>query len=623
MRHSRLSIIVGVWLSLLTPSAFAQLPAAKPSAPLAKVAGADKSIAKSEADRIREGHRLQARSMLFSLSSDARRFHDQTLRARSLARIADAVWDVDAEQAKALFREAWDAAEKADRESQEPSNLRREVLTLAAKRDRLLAEEFLQKLKAGQQESSGGGSAGSNLTAGANLWQLPEAAEKRLKLASDLLGEGDIARALQFADPVLGSVTISTLEFLTQLREKNPVEADRRYAVMLANTSQNPSADANTISLLSSYIFTPDLFVIFETDGSASSSMIPPLKPAISNPQLRLAFFQTASGVLLQPQPPPEQDQSTTGVIGKYMALKRLMPLFQQYAPQDIAEAMQGQFEALNALMTDDVRQNDNEWVRKGISPEKTFADQEHSLMDDIDRAKTSDERDQLYFNLALLALDANEMKARDYVSKINETSFRKRAQAWVDWSLAAKAVKNKKVETALELARNGELTHIQRVWVLTQTAKLLAKTDRDKAMALLDDAMSETRLIDRDDLDRPRGSLAVANALRVLAPARAWDALSDAVAAANWVDGFTGEDGEIKLNVNSKSKILTKMESAPDFKIDGVFAEMAKIDFDRAALVAGEFKGEAPRTNAIIAVARAALNEKAPGPEPRPALKN
>jgi len=43
--------------------------------------------------------------------------------------------------------------------------------------------------------------------------------------------------------------------------------------------------------------------------------------------------------------------------------------------------------------------------VKEGISPETPLADQENSLLDQIDHAKTSDERDQLYFKLALLAL--------------------------------------------------------------------------------------------------------------------------------------------------------------------------------------------------------------------------
>jgi hypothetical protein len=36
-------------------------------------------------------------------------------------------------------------------------------------------------------------------------------------------------------------------------------------------------------------------------------------------------------------------------------------------------------------------------------------------------------------------------MKARDYVGKIDDSSFRKLAQAWVDWSLVVAAVKKKK----------------------------------------------------------------------------------------------------------------------------------------------------------------------------------
>src|ERR1044071_4855903 len=61
--------------------------------------------------------RARARSLLVSLSTDARTFHDQTLRARSLARIADALWKVDTEQARLMFRKAWEAAEVADQES--------------------------------------------------------------------------------------------------------------------------------------------------------------------------------------------------------------------------------------------------------------------------------------------------------------------------------------------------------------------------------------------------------------------------------------------------------------------------------------------------------------------------
>jgi len=131
---------------------------------------------------------------------------------------------------------------------------------------------------------------------------------------------------------------------LTLLRKKDSTAADQRYAAMLASTSNNMLADANTVSLLSSYIFTPNTYVIFNTDGAATGSFMPTATPANVSPQLRLAFFQTANAVLLRPQQPPDQDQSTTGIAGKYMVIKRLLPLFEQHAPSEIVASMRSQF---------------------------------------------------------------------------------------------------------------------------------------------------------------------------------------------------------------------------------------------------------------------------------------
>lgn len=624
MNRSRLIVFTCAGLILFARPASAQLAAREPKSPLDDAAR-KKSDSRIESERIARERRAQARALLISLASDARSFHDQTLRARCLARIGDALWDIDAEQGRTLFRKSWEAAETADKNQgsytlgQTPPNLRREVIKLAARRDRLLAEEFLQKLKSDQQESKADNSSPS-------LWALPEALQQRLSLAESLLSTGDVERALQFADPVLGSTTISTVEFLTRLREKDPASADLRYAAMLANIGGNVLADPNLVSLLSSYIFTPHLYVLFNTEGSASWTMPPSsFPPASVDPQLRLAFFQTAANVLQRPtEPPPEPDPGKAGIAGKYMIVKRLMPLFEQYAPREITEAMRGQFEALNSLVTDGVRQGENEWTQKGIGSEKSLADQEQSLLDQIDHARTSDERDQLYFKLALLAVGKDDLKARDYVREIDESEFRKRAQAWVDWGLAIGAVRKKKIETALELTRIGELTHIQRLWLLTQTAKLLAKTDHEKALSLLDDATSEVRRIEGVDLDRPRGLLAIANALALIEPSRAWDAVFDAVKAANSTEGFTGEDAMLSQTISTKDAIRVSPNAVPDFDIEGIFGKLASDDYERVVQLARGYQGEAPRANATLAIARSVLNEKRPpAPTRQPATKN
>src|SRR6185369_12486223 len=78
---------------------------------------APKSAAPTAEELQARKRRTQARSLLIALSTDARTFNDQTLRARSLARIADALWQVDSEQGRLLFRKAWEAAEGADLEN--------------------------------------------------------------------------------------------------------------------------------------------------------------------------------------------------------------------------------------------------------------------------------------------------------------------------------------------------------------------------------------------------------------------------------------------------------------------------------------------------------------------------
>ena len=189
------------------------------------------------------------------------------------------------------------------------------------------------------------------------------------------------------------------------------------------------------------------------------------------------------------------------------MAIKRLRSLFEQYAPGDITQSMRSQFEALNSLVSDSVRQGESDTVQKGNTPDAPFASREASLLDEVERAKASDERDQIYFKLATLMLKKEDAKARDYVGKIEESGFRKQAQAWVDWALAVNAIRKKKTEMALDLNRTGELTHIQRVWILTQAAKLLVQADHPRASSLLDAATDEAGRIDGRDLDRTRPS--------------------------------------------------------------------------------------------------------------------
>ncbi|HWN10273.1 MAG TPA: hypothetical protein VNO50_13570 [Pyrinomonadaceae bacterium] len=599
-------------------------PAVKQTSPASKAAAQKRSEANAEAERVAAERRAQARSLLLSLASDARSFRDQTLRARTLARIADSLWDTDHERGRELFRKAWEAAETADHETIRKReeeiarlkaktgggyaipaypNMRSEVLRLGAFRDRKLGEEFLQSLKADRQGDVNG-------------------EDQRMGLAKELLATGDSENALRFASSELATINVSSVDFLTWLREKNAAAADERYLSMLEIAARNELADANTVSLLSSYLFTPHAYVTFHGNGESYSRMGPNTPPANLAPELRSVFFQTAANILLRPEAQP-QSQTTVGTEGNYLILKHLLPIFEQYAPKGTTDAVRARFEALSAMVRESVR------TRNAVPPQASrtsqqSADREQALLERIDRAKTSAERDRLYFQLATTAMERNDLSARDLVSKIDDSEFRKQVQAYVDISLATNLIHAKKIELALELIEKGALTHIQRVWLQTQVAKLLTKTDRDKSSSLLEDALSEARRIEGLDPDRPRALLAIANALHLIEPLRTRDAVFEAVKAANSADGFTGEDGALDILFQSKGFSSASDNPVPDFDIKGIFGLMATNDFDQAVELAHGFQGEAPRAAAVIAIARAVLTAKrAPLPATQAAQKN
>lgn len=129
-------------------------------------------------------------------------------------------------------------------------------------------------------------------------------------------------------------VNEKTIGFLSALRAKMPELADQRFVILLARAELDPFSDANTVSGLSSYAFTPGLYVTFSANGSVNWS---PAEQPIAAPKLlvnvRSKLFQVAASILLRPLTPPDQDFTSAGRTGKYMVIKRLLPLFDQYAP--------------------------------------------------------------------------------------------------------------------------------------------------------------------------------------------------------------------------------------------------------------------------------------------------
>ncbi|HEU5131091.1 MAG TPA: hypothetical protein VFT26_03270, partial [Pyrinomonadaceae bacterium] len=443
-----------------------------------------------------------------------------------------------------LFRRAWEAAEIVDAESAKKRaeemkrmeseggpvvlrggpDLRSEVLRLVAKRDRKLGEEFLKALdEAAEKQRNEAASDQRRNDAGMRL-----GASQRLQLARRLVEDGEVERAVEFAAPALNAVNIDTIFFLSALREKNAQLADSAYTSLLARAARDPNSDANTVSGLSSYLFTPFLYVTFEREGGANQSRQRGPTPAPEvDANLRNNFLKVAYQILMAPLAAPDQDRTTSGQSGKYFIIKRLLPLFEQYAA-DLAPGLRTQMTALASYVPAQMQQGENRAVNVGIQPDSEQGDAYQRMQERLDRAKTADERDAIYADYAVAFSQDGDPRGKDLVDKIENTELRKSVKAYTDFQLVQLAVRKKDVTEITRLVKNGELTSIQKVWALTSAAKFVLATERSRATDLVDEALAESRRISGSDPDRARALTAVAVGLAEIDRVRAWEVLSE-----------------------------------------------------------------------------------------------
>jgi hypothetical protein len=285
-----------------------------------------------------------------------------------------------------------------------------------------------------------------------------------------------------------------------------------------------------------------------------------------------------------------------------------MLPLFERYAP-DRAAALRARQALLAQDTPERTRRPDNELLTRGIVPEDTTRDRVQEALSRLDRAKNANERDMVYFRAAQAAFEADPVRAREFANKIEDPDTRKQLLAFMAFQQVQDAVRAKRADDVLTHSRSDELTRMQRVWGLSEAARLLAKEQPGRAVEALDEAAAEARRIDDGTPERIRALLAVATQLAEVDRPRAWELMHEVVRAANALPDFSGEGGEITVRVEFKGGgAMTQNNNVESFDLTGIFAALARDDFDRAAALARTLKAEAPRSVATLAVVRSVL---------------
>jgi hypothetical protein len=599
---------------------FSYTAAQKPKPQTANTSPGRKPPAKASSEKENDPEIARRRSIaqgsLNTLAIEARSYRDEALRVRVQARVADALWDQEQENARNLFRRAWEAAEVFETKSdlagpsgpgrfgrtsasgRPRTNLRAEILRLAASRDHLLGEEFLKKLAETRKEAA---------TSGAEATASPAEMRERLRLADEFLEKKDVTRALLFADPALVQLSSPIIGFLIALRAQQPNLADQRFGSLLNRAALDPGSDANTVSLLIRYAFTPWIDLVVSPEGIPSSnSYLPGSGQPDLPPALRSAVLRISADILLRPF--AQLDQSSAGRAGTYFIATRLLPIFQQHAP-DLAPAINAQLRALGPDAARATQNAGDRLLNHGLTAETAGFNVADDLQERLDRARTSDERDRAYAFAAMGAADGGDPNALEFVNKIADLATQKGIKTFVEYRLIEGYLKDKKVDEAVRLARKSEISHALRAHTLTKAGELTAKTDVVRARELLEEALTEARRTDASSPERAYTLIGLLVQFAKLDPVRAWEIVDETIKAGNAAPNFTGENGNTRWTLEGKFSIAMGTQLAGPTDLAESFENLARDNFYQAMDVGRNFSGDAPRALVTIAIAKAALD--------------
>ncbi len=619
------SVVVLYCVTSIGLTARAQSSGSKPTTESKHRSVEARSSFENDTARLQEARVAFAIQVVSSLADEARLYKDESLSVRIQARAADVLWNADRQRARALFVRAWEAAQSVDKEGQRrnkeererfltkrggtgfipaPPNLRAEVLRLAYLRESALAESFLAKMEEedNREEQDAAKSSRWDPT------EPPAAIARRLQLARQLIESGETEKAIRIAQPGLDRVTAQGVIFLVLLRQKNARFADQIFDSLLDRSSGDPVADATSVSLLSTYVFTPSVFVTSTRNGLLMNPWTEELPPPQLSPELRAKFFSVASQILLRPLDPATLAQTSAGLAGTYFTIRRLLTFFEHNDPST-AVALQSRLNTLASGSENLIPVSQREFVDAGFKSNQQKEDDPEDALSRLDGASTK-QRNHLYAMAARGAAMRNDPKGREFSAKIEDPDLKKDVSTFVDFILVSKALQSKDLEKALQLTRTGELSHLQRAWAYSEIAALLKSSVPDDSMTLILEAGREAERMGVTSPECAEAWVAVARRAVEIDPTGKWYKVLEAIKAVNRVSDYTGEENEISVGFQSQNNIIKMQVAAPTISLSALVARLAEDDIYRAVATAKNVTSESPRALAILAGARVAFEK-------------
>jgi hypothetical protein len=592
---------------------------------------------------VERARRAQAVDLLVEAADKARLFDDLFYRAQIQMLAADALWSDDEQQARAIFRRAWEAATASDKAEQEqeatetgalPSsiaqvtNARDVVLKKVAARDAKLAEIFLHDLSNEKDNADAGKNQSSRRTA----WHyLSENGAYRLDLAYQTLNAGQPRNAVEIAAPLVNEgVSVEMIEFILSLRPHSANDADALYAQLLERAAADPQTDANAVLLLSAPVVSPGLLVAADEFGSlqfralrlaanhATQQSIPV--------NVQTAFFNLAASVLSRPASSSNEQLTIQDLMAQFYAIGRLLPYFENSsAPYAMyAPALRLRQSELSNQIEANHREQASSQFNTNNMTQTGATDPLRHFSEELARTTNPAVRESLAIQMVKTAVSFKSWdRAKRAAAEIENQDVRRAALSYIqvnqikDIADAFKDEKEDDYEGVVKFVRGADVPPFAKAWGLAQAA-LIASRKRSPQTSqhvaqLINEAENYAAHVEQGTPERVAAYGAVVMAAAHLDAPRAWTLLRELVRSSNSAEDFNGDEASFNLTKDeSLSEDVAEFSSveAEVFRLDGIFATMTHLDFDKALVEARALDRAVPQAFATMAIAKSRMQE-------------
>ena len=535
---------------------------------------------------------------LDQLSESAVKFEDDLLRLRTLAQVADLLWGYDESRARRQLEEAFRATASVKVETQGASappsfvaaaaplsELRREILSLIARRDVALAEKLINSAVAAGPEIEGAAGARGDGASGAERHAL-------YLQAALSVADTNPERSVQLAEAGLaGGINPSILSVLLTLQQKSPAQGDALYRATLAAARRDPKQTTFNLHILASYALPEFNLTAF------GSGLSPNAEASQAGGATAIEFLNFAYDTFLSLSAPA---QSFAANPADYLLGQRLLPFFVKYQPERAP-----MFRSLLGVIAQKASQNPAIETVNNLYQPGSAGD----VLKQAEAAQDPLQKDLLYFRAVLTATGEGDFeRALSMADQVKDKDFRAGLDALVRFQAATSLSRKGETDAALRYAKAMPVVR-RRAYLLAKVARaLFDKKDTARASEVLAEARQSVARAD-DGAEKAQAWLLIAEVETRLDPARGFEGMEATVKAFN---DFAPEAGRaIKpapapaFKLSSMLADFFKLER-PDFTPS--FALLARADFKRAVQLARTLKRNELSVHAQLAACRSVL---------------